>query len=64
MINLPIIRKPELEKPDKVIKTVYCLYRVSTKNQVDDCDIPMQRTACREFVSQQYGWVIKKSSNK
>ena len=46
MINLPIIRKPELEKPDKVIKTVYCLYRVSTKNQVDDCDIPMLRTAC------------------
>lgn len=60
MINLPIVRKPEMVKPDKVIKTVYCLYRVSTKNQVDDCDIPMQRTACREFASQQYGWVIKK----
>ncbi len=31
------------------MKRVYCLYRVSTKGQVDHDDIPMQRTACREF---------------
>ena len=36
---------------DKVMKRVNCLYRVSTKKQVDIVkdDIPMQRTACREF---------------
>ena len=28
---------------DKEIKTVYCLYRVSTKGQVDKNDIPMQK---------------------
>ena len=34
------------------MKRVYCLYRVSTKRQVDKADendIPMQRTACHEF---------------
>lgn len=29
---------------------VWCLYRVSTKGQVDKDDIPMQRIACHEFV--------------
>ena len=38
------------------MKRVYCLYRVSTKKQVDkndknENDIPMQKTACRDFVS-------------
>ena len=43
-------------------KRVCCLYRVSTKKQVDKekNDIPMQKGACHEFVSQQRGWVIVK----
>ena len=52
MINTPTL--------DKEIKTVYCLYRVSTKGQVDKDDIPMQKQACREFAARQRGWVIKK----
>ena len=28
---------------DKAFKKVYCLYRVSNNNQVDDDDIPMQK---------------------
>lgn len=39
-------------------KRVYCLYRVSTKGQVDKDDIPMQRTACHEFAEKQEQWVI------
>ena len=42
------------------MKTVYCLYRVSTKGQVDKNDIPMQKQSCREFAEHQPGWVIKK----
>ena len=40
---------------------VHCLYRVSTKQQVDKekNDIPMQRLACREFAESQ-NWVISK----
>lgn len=30
---------------DKAFKKVYCLYRVSNNNQVDDDDIPMQKKA-------------------
>jgi DNA invertase Pin-like site-specific DNA recombinase len=46
------------------MKKVYCLYRVSTKGQVDGDDIPMQRIACHEFVSQQ-GWeIVKEFSEK
>lgn len=41
-------------------KRVYCLYRVSTKGQVDKDDIPMQKQSCREFAERQNGWVIKK----
>ena len=32
---------------------VYCLYRVSTKGQVDKDDIPMQKQRCREFRSEE-----------
>ena len=39
------------------MKRVCCLYRVSTKGQVDKDDIPMQRQACTEFVKEQ-GWEI------
>lgn len=45
---------------EKIMKTVYCLYRVSTKGQVDKNDIPMQKKSCREFAEKQPGWVIKK----
>ncbi len=41
----------------KHMKRVYCLYRVSTKGQVDHNDIPMQRIECRKFAEQQ-GWTI------
>lgn len=34
------------------MKRVYCLYRVSTKGQVDHNDIPMQRIECRKFAEE------------
>ena len=43
------------------MKRVNCLYRVSTKRQVDksdENDIPMQYTACHEF-AERNGWIIK-----
>ena len=40
-------------------KRVYCLYRVSTKGQVERDDIPMQRQVCHEYARQQ-GWEITK----
>ena len=40
------------------MKRVLCLYRVFTIGQVDHDDIPMQRVACREFISQQKGWIL------
>jgi len=39
------------------MKRVYCLYRVSSKAQVEGDDIPMQKQACREFAERQ-GWEI------
>ena len=42
-------KTPETIKEEKAIKTVYCLYRVSTKGQVDKDDIPMQKQECREY---------------
>ena len=54
--NQPIQQKTQ----NKSYKTVYCLYRVSTKGQVDHDDIPMQKQACREFAKRQTGWMIKK----
>lgn len=43
------------------MKRVHCLYRVSTKGQVDVIkdDIPMQKIACHEF-AERNGWVIHK----
>lgn len=43
------------------MKKVYCLYRVSTRRQVDKIkdDIPMQKIACQEFVKDK-GWYISK----
>lgn len=46
------------------MKRVYCLYRVSTKGQVDKDDIPMQRLKCNEFAKAQ-GWsILKEFSEK
>lgn len=41
------------------MKRVYCLYRVSTKGQVDKNDIPIQRLKCHEFTDIK-GWQILK----
>ena len=44
------------------MKRVNCLYRVSTKKQMDKAnenDIPMQRTACQEFADRNH-WTITK----
>ncbi len=41
------------------MKRVWCLYRVSTKKQVNnDDDIPMQRNACHIFVNDKPDWKI------
>lgn len=43
------------------MKRVWCLYRVSTKKQVNvDDDIPMQKEACRTFVKGKRDWIITK----
>ena len=48
------------------MKRVLCLYRVSTKKQLDpasdksNADIPLQRKACVEFISAHPDWVLYK----
>jgi len=45
-------------------KRVYCLYRVSTKGQVEKDDIPMQKQRCHEFATE-HGWdIVKEFSEK
>lgn len=45
-------------------KRVCCLYRVSTKGQVEKDDIPMQKQKCREF-AEMNGWeIVKEFSEK
>ena len=39
-------------------KRVACLYRVSTKSQLNEDDIPMQRDSCHKFVSKMENWEI------
>lgn len=39
-------------------KRVKCLYRVSTRKQMEQNDIPMQREACWEFAKQHPDWEI------
>ena len=49
------------------MKRVYCLYRVSTKKQVDknENDIPMQKNAYHDFVIRQNDWsILKEFSEK
>lgn len=42
-----------------VKKRVWCLYRVSGKNQISaDDDIPMQRNSCLEYIKQRPDWQI------
>lgn len=42
-----------------IVKKVWCLYRVSTKSQVNtDEDIPLQRSSCQEFVRIKGNWII------
>lgn len=46
-------------------KRVCCLYRVSTKGQVEKDDIPMQKQCCRNFVAEHPGWkIVKELSEK
>lgn len=41
------------------MKRVWCLYRVSKKQQVSiDDDIPMQRNSCHEFIKNKPDWII------
>ena len=60
MIDLPVRNNTLPVERDKAIKSVFCLYRVSTMSQVEQDDIPMQRTACHEFVASKPGWYIKR----
>ena len=60
MISISSRKATKTVVPEKAIKVVYCLYRVSTKNQVEENDIPMQRSACCDFVSRKPGWFIKR----
>ena len=39
---------------------VACLYRVSTKKQVEENDIPMQKNACNDFIKLMSGWALVK----
>ena len=39
---------------------IACLYRVSTKKQVEENDIPMQKNACNTFIDSMPGWVLAK----
>jgi len=41
-----------------ISKKIACLYRVSTKKQVEENDIPMQKNACNAFISTMPGWVL------
>lgn len=40
-------------------KRVYCLYRVSTKGQVEKNDIPMQKQRCHEFTEEKDWEIVK-----
>lgn len=42
------------------MKRVGCLYRVSTKKQTYNNDIPVQKKACRQFIQQKKDWILTK----
>lgn len=60
MIKISNYKGEQAVNPEKAIKIVYCLYRVSTKSQVEENDIPMQKVACHQFADSHTGWIIKK----
>lgn len=60
MIRISKKVEEQIPNKEKVIKKVYCLYRVSTKNQVEENDIPMQKVACHQFAESHSGWIIRK----
>lgn len=41
-------------------KRVGCLYRVSTLKQAEKNDIPMQKIACKDFISKRKDWILAK----
>lgn len=41
-------------------KRIGCLYRVSTLKQAEKNDIPMQKTACKEFIKRKRDWKLEK----
>lgn len=45
-------------------KRVYCLYRVSTKGQVEKDDIPMQKQRCHEFADEKEWDIVREFSEK
>jgi len=45
-------------------KRVFCLYRVSTKGQVEKNDIPMQRQRCREYAEQMEWNIVREFTEK
>lgn len=51
------MRYRDSERSALLMKRVHCLYRVSTRGQLDKEDIPMQREACHEFANSK-GWRI------
>ncbi|OME49016.1 hypothetical protein BSK59_24875 [Paenibacillus odorifer] len=42
------------------MKRVWSLYRVSTDRQTDGDDIPVQRSACRDFIDKMSGWQLER----
>lgn len=42
------------------MKRVGCLYRVSSKRQVYENDIPVQRKACEDFIETKSNWMLEK----
>ena len=46
------------------MKRVFCLYRVSTKGQVEKDDIPMQKRACEEFCDKMDWQIVDSRSEK
>lgn len=42
------------------MKKVGCLYRISSKKQGIQNDIPLQRISCTEFIEQNEDWVLVK----
>lgn len=58
-ISFPTTGKRCFDMERVSVKRANCLYRVSTKKQVDNQkdDIPMQKKECHEF-AEKNGWVI------